>query len=118
MTMSKLVTLVRRLHERTTAGEIDWERTPHEGSYQCSFTSYVMQIRTRPSRHEEDALDYVLLIMDDVGRLIESVDDEEFTHMGMEDAYAILVETYNLARRRALGTDAAIEDLLRELEPD
>lgn len=118
MTTRRLQQLVTRLHARTVAQELDWERTPRDEVYQCSFSSYVVQLRVRQSQYEDDALDYIVEIRDEAGRLVESFDDWTLSREGMDSAYQMMGATYNAARRAALGTDAALDALIAELGGD
>ena len=120
----KLAELVYRLHQKTTMGEINWEGTVTPGVYQASFSDYSIQISLRPSEESRGAKDVVISVFGDDGNEIESFTDpdiqsewlEEFSHTAMP--YPIMHETYEIARRLALGTEQAINQILSELEGD
>lgn len=49
---------------------------------------------------------------------MESFDDEELKASGKSDSYKILKEIYETARRQALGTEQALDELLNALDDD
>jgi len=120
MPENRLVTLVRRLHKRSLDGKLSWENTAKDGTYQCSFPNYVVQLHARPSREEPDSMDYILSILNNENVLIERIDDMQLTREIKEggSAYALMGEMYTAVRRIALGTEAAIDALLEELGDD
>ena len=109
----KLITVIKQLHKKTLAGKIFWEATVEADVYQASFPGSTIKIFPQGA-------DYVVMIYNDEGVLIEEVNDTDFDpdDFGDEDPYAFLDELYSMARRRALGVDEALDSLLDELEAE
>jgi hypothetical protein len=112
-TEEKLLKLVQRLLDKTKAGETKWEETVWPDSFQTSFPNNVVRI----SKNENGAVtDYVISVLNEVGTAIESADDAELSKaFPRAEVYRIMSELYGIARRRALGVDAALDSLLSEL---
>ena len=136
---TRLLSLVRLLFERTKEHKIDWEFTAAADMFQASFPVYIVQIRQ--VRHKE-ARSYLLEVLNDNGNILEDISDaslqrlleqEESRDPGMAAlerllssgsaeepegetaAYRILEEIYVNARRIALGSEQAVDDLIRLL---
>lgn len=112
MAHEKVGAILNMLSVRTQSGKIDWQQTAQEGVYQVSLPKYTVQIYTRPSEHP-DAYDYVLAIRNDVGAVIEEVADVEFDDAAA--TYQLMRKMYDAARSKALGVDAALDEILLEL---
>lgn len=120
MAENKLATLVSRLLEKTREDKLNWERTPRDGVFQVAFPEYVVKIFSRQSRmpdeeNPENLPDYVIQVFDEKGQL------EEFTDIDLRGvieggAFKPMQELHSLARRKALGTDKAIDKILSSLE--
>ncbi len=109
----KLVKLITRLHKRTMRGAIHWEETSKPGKFQTAFPGYTINIFTKPSKDNPDALDYYLQIYNDSGNLVEEVLDIDFDDK--EIGFNLMREMYETARRIASGTEQAIDTLLSNL---
>jgi hypothetical protein len=114
-TEGRMLKLVQRLHAKTKAGEIQWERTSSRDTFQSAFPNYVVRVfvRTEP----EESPDYYVAIRDQAGTLIEQASDEAID-MAVPNAkaYDLMTDLYTMARRQALGVDKALDSLLGELE--
>ena len=117
MVDTKLVLLVKRLNRATVDGLIHWEKTIVEFVYHAAFGRYVIELFSRDNIAEADALDYVLRIYDEDGKVIEEVTDVDLaaSFESEEAAYKVMRDTYFLARRSAEGVDEAIDSILKEL---
>ena len=129
MSYKKLATLTKRLYERTLAGSIDWEETALNDVYQTSLADYSLRISLEESQTLEVSQssvqsDVKIAIVNDVGSVIESFLDEDlspewFHEIGVnEHPYKIMYSIYEIARRRALGSEQAINDILKELDDE
>ncbi|HZF13450.1 MAG TPA: hypothetical protein VFE33_32050 [Thermoanaerobaculia bacterium] len=107
------VTLIRKLHERTTAGRLRWEETADSSVFQAAFPDYAVQISERGE-------DYYLRIFDSEGGLIDDIGDVELGSLigNPREALVILRETFTNARRSAKGLDRAVRSILDALGQD
>jgi hypothetical protein len=112
----KLEKVINKLHRRTMSGSISWEETSTPGSFQTAFPGSTIIIFTKPSGEFMDELDYILQIHDDKGNMMEQARDTDFEDKS--HGYAIMKEMYEAARRIALGTEQAIDELLSSLGDD
>ncbi len=118
----KLATLAHALYQRTLKGEIDWEVTVSDGVYQASFSNYSIKILLEKSKSVPDVEDVRISVFDQNGAEIESFTDvdiadewkKRFSHVS--DSFDGMQGTYEIARRSALGTEKAIDQILSELE--
>jgi len=115
MADEKVLRLLRRLHERTSSGQLQWTKTVVDGVYQASFPEYAVKVRPGEGGFDGPR-EFVMEIYDDDGVLIERVLDSDFgEHEGV--AYKLLSGIYTIARRQAMGLDRAIDKILDELGP-
>ena len=124
MTYQKLAILACRLHQRTVEGKIDWELTTANGVYQASFVNYSIRISVQPSRATEED-DIRIVVLDDEGFEVESFLDVDFDSASFKEIagpdsnpYKIMRNTYDSARRTALGSEKAINEILADLDDD
>jgi hypothetical protein len=115
----KLRTLAQRLSEKTRDNELDWEPTASSDVYQTTLGSYVVKI-SHVERHPEEGDLIVIEILNGEGTVIEKFDDEDMATMlgSQKQAWNFMEELYNTARRRALGTEQAIDSILEALDDD
>jgi hypothetical protein len=113
MADKKLVSLIKRLKEKTLKGTISWEKTVEEGVFQASFPDYAVTIG---QERREDTWDYVFRIYNDKGELVEVVAERDFSpeDFGIRP-YDFIDEIYVVARRTAMGVDQAIDSILSAL---
>jgi hypothetical protein len=107
MAYEKLTKILIELIQKTDSGSLAWEPTAEEGVYQVSFPRFTVQLSS-------NGADIVLSILNSEGTVIEEASDPEFTDH-ITDAYVAMKQLYANARRRALGVDAALDELLEEL---
>ena len=112
MTEEKLARLLERLHNRTMDGKVKWEATARKNVYQVAFPEYVIQVGP------DDSGDIVLRLYNQDNILLEIVRVEAIQHYLQLNALEIMSELYTAARRTALNTDKAVDDLLSALERD
>jgi hypothetical protein len=107
---------VERLHAKTLSRSLDWTPTEHEGRYQVRLGDYVVEIgEGAATAHGPE-----ILLCGADGRALEVItpemlDDayEERTAAARREAFE---QTYEAARRTALGVDAAIDTLITALK--
>lgn len=122
MAYQKLAVLAHRLHQRTIEGRLEWEVTATSEVYQTSFANYSINISKLESRSEIKP-DIEISVFDDEGVELESFLDEDLSDSMFEEfaepdtnAYQIMSETYDVARRTALGSEKAINEILSNLD--
>ena len=115
MADEKIEILLKKIYDKTMTGSIKWEETNKEGVYQAPLSGYSILISKRPSRKQADSLEFVLSINNFTGELIEEVGDEDFD---FENSYEYMSQLYEGARRKAMGTDQAIDKILSALDDD
>ena len=119
----KLADLAYMLYQRTLKASIDWEEAVTPGVYQASFSDYSIQISLLGSQITPDS-DVKISVIDDNGNEIESFSDVDIEQGWLEKfkvditPFKIMYETYEIARRSALGTEQAINKILSELVDD
>lgn len=104
--------LIDRTHARTLAGQIDWTEGPGKNAYAFDADGYQVVVEANPSTAS-------IRITDTEGRELETLDAEDLAAVrapGGADYEQIVREIHQSARRAALGTDEAIERILRSLE--
>ena len=108
MSYQKIILVIQKLIDKTSAGEIGWEETELENVYQAVFPEYSVRIWPRGE-------DFVLGIFNAQGALIEEVSDVALKDE-LSDSYRIMKDLYLSARRAAMGVDQALDEILSSLE--
>jgi len=111
--MEKQRSIVIGLLERSQAGKIPWEESVRPRAYQVSFTNYsvVIWYEDRP----DDELDIHIDIINSSGDIVESFSDMQLTERFGPGPYKQMKDLYELARRTALGSEAALDEILEAL---
>lgn len=104
--------LVERLHARTAARSLAWTPTEHEGRYQVLVGDYVVEIGEGAAEAPE-----ILICRAADGKALEIVTPEVLSGDPATAARlrTVFAETYDGARRIALGIDAVVESLIQKL---
>lgn len=111
MTEEKLAALLTRLHDRTMAGKLDWEETTRKNFYQVAFPEYA--IRIGPDDHG----DLVLRLYNKDNVLMEEVAANQLeSHLRGIPALVMMQDLYTAAKRKALNTDKALDELIASLD--
>ena len=113
----KLHIFVRTLKVRTDEGKINWQPTVEEAVYQAAFPNYLVKIWMRPTRYEQGGEDACIAILDKDGSVIEEFDDVALGGTGFGNSFTLMQELYRRARRRAMGLDRALDEMLSALGP-
>ncbi|MCG8443512.1 MAG: hypothetical protein MI723_17040, partial [Caulobacterales bacterium] len=104
--------LIDRIQARTEAGEVEWSEGPVKNSYAFEADGYQICL-------EASSSSIALVIADGDGRELETLGEEELssTSNGRGVDYETVVrDIHHRARRVALGTDDAIEAILRAMD--
>jgi len=107
---------IQKLRVRTDEGKVKWERTADEGVYQSSFASYTVRVLPRPGNLRP--ADYAMQILDQEGSVVEEILSEDLTNMAnlsASIAFDLMRDLYGSARRRAMGVDEALDELMKSL---
>jgi hypothetical protein len=107
----KLFKLVEMLYERTKSNAVQWQRADR-GVFTVSFPNYSIDI-------SGDEWVIVLRIYNSEGEIIETISSDEL-QQGVDTLNADygmkMRELHKLARRSALRSDEAIDDLISVLQ--
>jgi hypothetical protein len=117
MANDKLIRLVQLISQKTESGELKWEETAQENTFQVAFPKYVVQIALIPD--EQMYATYSLRILNDRNVVIEEVTPDSlnpYEPKSYEDSKRIFRELYEAARRQALGVEQALDTLLQKLQ--
>lgn len=118
MSDPKLYTLTRRLHAKTQAGDITWTETGRDDVFRADFGQVAVTIEPRPDPDFPESPDYVISILNDYDRLVESFSNAELAGIARENepnAYTLMQEMFIRARRTAMGLDRTLDELLSAL---
>jgi hypothetical protein len=114
MNDNNLILLIKKLIDLTSKNSLNWEVTDKDDVFQLSFPQYTIRLSLNqsPSSPLEDA--YFIKIFNSNGQLVESVNDEDIKEQ-LPGSFSKLRELHSQARRKSLGVDKAIDDILHEL---
>jgi len=116
----KLWQLVQRLTDKTAEGSVSWEPTSNKSTFQTSFPKF--SARVAEVAKPESESDYDIRVYDEAGRLLERATDVEMakavTDLAGAKSFTMMRDLYTMARRQALGVDAALDELLSSLDED
>jgi O-succinylbenzoate synthase len=115
MEYKKIAKLVVSLHQKTIDGKLNWEQTDKRGIFQLSLPNYAIRFWMRSKG--EQAADYIISIYDSEGNLVEQASDVDLKN-DLSKSYEIMKGMYELARRKAMGVDKALDDIISQLEED
>ncbi len=117
MDIDKIKKLVVMLHQKTLDGKVKWEKTSKVGLFLATFSGSSVRMFTKENEDSPEDLDYYLTIYNAQGDRVEVVSDILLQRADEKfGGYKLLSETYEMARRIALGVDDAIDALLSELD--
>ncbi|HEY3281193.1 MAG TPA: hypothetical protein VGN26_02890 [Armatimonadota bacterium] len=114
MPTAKHIEMLRLLHSQTLKGVTAWETTAEDDVYLASFPSYGVAIR---SWDASDGTGYSLQITNNEGSVVAELraGDFEGPDLRVSEAYSLLKETFEGARRIAMGVDQAVDSILDNL---
>jgi hypothetical protein len=120
MALSKPKRLVNALFRKTQKGEIDWEESLSDNTFQVSFKDHTVQLGIAVS--QEGSRIIVVSVLNEEGVVVDRFNDEELDHedgeRGAGPWYRMMQELHNLALRHARGADKALNSILSEIEED
>lgn len=113
MSHIKTAVMLQTLVDKTAAGKVIWAETEQSGAFQTSFPNY--SVRIFEAQNFENTTDFVLQITNADGDVVEEVRDPELTEF-FEKPYVVMRDLHESARRRAMGVDDALDEILRSLK--
>ena len=122
-TLERALALIQALHSRTREGRIDWQETTDARKFTTESGDFDLTIRLIPDRDYPDKPDYAVDVVNrSSGQKIETVSNvtlrpmmDRITPDGL-NPYVVLEQTYEMARRKALRVDDALESILQTLK--
>jgi hypothetical protein len=123
MVNEKHINLIRMLHAKSSAGLLDWQESYQKDSFQTSFPRYSVIVKVL--RGSNSSPDYVVQLVNEEGQIVEEISDNElitqiesdpFSSHASFQPFKIMGELHEYARRRALGADQALDDVLAQLQ--
>lgn len=118
MAHEKQYSIVDLMIEKTKAGELTWEATFDETEFETNLKTYSLRIKQEYDFNLGETI--TITVLGKNGNVIERFDDHELKYSqrdfrpGIEYGQA-LADIYQLIKRRALGVEQALDDLLSEL---
>ncbi|MFD0738873.1 hypothetical protein ACFQZQ_06220 [Lysobacter koreensis] len=113
MSHEKIAKMLVVLRKKTEDGALTWAETEDKGIFQASFPKYAVRLFEAANPFENET-DFVLQICNDNGDVVEEVRDTDLTSF-FEKPYVFMRDLYELARRNAMGVDAAIDEIMISL---
>jgi hypothetical protein len=112
MDSEKFKTILARLIELGDKGELDWKPTGVEYTYLLTLKDSSISISPEFSEDLGSSM-YAFQFRNERGDVVEN------TYVGEDDAdYGSAEYIYELARRKALNSDATIDRIIEQLKPD
>lgn len=119
-TDEKYFKIIQLLHAKTMKDEIDWIKTEEDDVFQAAFSDFL--IRIKPEMYVpfiNNKHTYSLELFNHTGNKIEHISSSNIKakiNDGVINSQELLQETYEKARRIAMGTEQALDKLLASLE--
>lgn len=115
MSSERVANLLMALKKKTDLGELHWTETESRAVFQVSFASYSVRLYQDANPFDSDETDIVFQIINDSGDVVEEVRDTELSSW-FEKPFVFMRDLYESARRRAMGVDDAIDEIMRSLK--
>ena len=119
--IKRLGTLIDRLRDLSDENQVPWVETADERAFQAALKGYTVTIAREYAGQDwgQSVYFYAIRIHDPAGKLLETATEkdfpEEYKFAGKKNAAEALQNLQEVARRRALRVDEALDDLLRSL---
>ena len=110
----KLIQMINNLISRTEDGKIEWDSTSTKDQYVTSLSRYSIAVDLFEKTTNSDDF-YKVSIINELGKIIESATSSDLAIESAESSGKLQL-LYNLARRRAMGVDFALDKILAELD--
>lgn len=120
MANDKVSELFIRLEAATRSGKVDWQKSNESGEFVASFPNYSVVVGTETymddNTGEPDRI-YKLTILDQMGDVVEVIYPGTLASLGLYEPWQQLRELHESARRKAMGVERALDEILESL-PD
>jgi hypothetical protein len=119
--IKRLGTLIDRLRKLSEENQVPWAETADERAFQAALKGYAVTIAHEDAGnyYGEPTYQYAIRFYDTSGKLLDTATESDFPDAYyFEDgkkARLALQDLYDIARRKALKVDQALDDLLRSL---
>jgi hypothetical protein len=119
--IKRLGTLIDRLRQISGENKVPWTETSDERTFQAALNGYVVTVSLEDAGQDwgQTVYIYSIRIHDLLGKLLETATERDFPVnyklSGDKNGAEALQDLYDVARRRALKVDEALDDLLRSL---
>lgn len=124
--LNKTKALISALYNKTLSGELTWQEGDYSNSIESAVGENYLQLNQYNNDYNQDT-EYVLFIKDESGNIKDRIDDAAL--LGYQDINAAssiasqfggvpevkLERLYFEGRRRALGADETLSDILGQL---
>ena len=112
--------LVETLHRKTAAGKLDWREADlilESDVYQLDLAMNSLRISRSTNSDGDDLI--VISLLNGEAKVVESFSDEDIEPDTNDRVYfRLLRDLYEMAGRRAMGSDKILDDILTELDDD
>ncbi|MGA2118682.1 MAG: hypothetical protein ABSH56_28495 [Bryobacteraceae bacterium] len=116
MTEQKIYDLATKLLAKTRSVTLTWESTPSGEAFLTSLAAFSVKVSRVWDEYGHES-NVMLSISGSDGRAVESsVDNDLAEKLKLPAVVQTMGELYTEARRAALGVDAALDQLLAELD--
>lgn len=121
--LERSLAIVQKLYDRTREGKVDWQPADDARAFRTDFNDLDLIIHELPDPDYPDEPDYSLEIAEKfAGRIIETISNQSLRPVmdrknseGL-NPYALMHATFEMARRKALKVDDALQNLLNQLQ--
>jgi hypothetical protein len=120
--VERQLSLVQALYSRTKDGKVDWQAWINADGFTATFGEFNLRIRVIRDDDYPDHPDYVLTVeRGPSDQTIETISNAtlrpvmERTTVDGLSPYRLLQETYEMARRKALNVEDALDRILATL---
>jgi hypothetical protein len=109
---------VKQLSKLTESGTIDWKPSINVNTFQVSFRDNTLRITSRPNENEQD---FLVQLVNSNGELVETFSDLDLNDSdepteSRKSWFGILRDLYENARRKALGADKVLDEIIADLD--
>lgn len=111
MSNQKFASIVSKLVEKTDAGELNWQATEIDGTFQVSFPRSSVRIF---SQEGEIGPDIHIQVISGDGSILDDITDIDLVKH-LPGAFTVMSYLLQNAKRNAMGVDAALDALWEDL---
>ena len=121
---SKHYKVIQGVYAATKAGNLTWATTSKSEQFLTNIDNYTCIIRIVHDPVYPEEPDYAIELYDDLNVRIESISNRTVSETPADSPrnslhpYTMLKESYELARRQAMGVDIALDTVLNFLKSD